>query len=111
MPTQSRPPPRDCPMTGASGSSMKQDAEQQRDVAVAREDADVAHDDEREDEHRDPDRDPHRLDARLLAGSRCPAPASRAIMTKPMPFNIAAIGSSVPSAAGANRRTARCATR
>ena len=30
--------------------------------------------------------------------------------TNPIPFNMATIGSSVPSAFGANRRTARCAT-
>ena len=36
--------------------------------------------------------------------------SSRAMVTKPMPFNIAASGNKVASAAGAKRRTARWAT-
>ena len=98
-------------MTGTSGSSMNPMPEQQRDVAVALEDAHVAHDDQREDEHRDADRDPDRLDARLLRVVAAGARRAGRSSTKPMPFSIAASGSSVPSAAGAKRRTARCATR
>ena len=43
-------------------------------------------------------------------GSRASSRSSREIVTNPMPFSAAASGSSVASAPGASRRTARCAT-
>ena len=86
---------------GAAGSS---DAEQRERVAVALEQARVAHEDRAW--RRTRPRRPRPRPAWMRARSR----SRREIVTKPMPFSTAASGSSVASAPGAKRRTARCAT-
>ena len=84
--------------------------EQRARVAVALEDAHVAHDDQREHEHRDPDRDPHRLHARLLrvvaAGAREPGDRDEADAVEHRRER-----QQRPVGAGAKRRIARWATR